>query len=463
MNMTMKKIKTLVAVSVLCATHGAFAAEADKLGTELTPLGADKSGNKEGTIPAIGAPDTPKAGWSQGKNREDFWTHKGEKPLFTIDASNVDKYADKLSPAQVQMLKQTKGYHMDIYPSHRTCSAPDFVQANTKINATRGKIGSDGWSLEDAALPGVPFPLPKKGIEVLWNFLAGYQGVGVELKNGLTYISPRPGSTEPIKAGWSQINYFPWAKKGTTSPAGVDGYKQGFYYTYNTPAAFAGQGIVENLYFKKELEAFYYFTGQRRVRRLPAYAYDAPVIGFENQYPIDATNLYFGNPDRFDWKLLGKKEMYISYNNFKFNDGSIKPEDAFRENSINPALERYELHRVWVVEGTVKQGFRHSAPKKVMYFDEDSWNVAVGDDYDAQGKIWKLKENKILPVWELGGTCANTVLAMYDLIGGRYVADNVVFGAGAGRDMQWFAEAGNNPKLKDNFYTADNLKTISER
>jgi len=298
---------------------------------------------------------------------------------------------------------------------------------------------------------------------VLWNFLVGYQGVGVELKNGFTYISPRPGSKEPITAGWEQVNYWPWGKKGSASPSSLDGYRGGFYYAYHTPAAFAGQGTVQNNYFKREMEAFYYFTGQRRVRRLPAYAYDAPVIGFENQYPIDATNLFYGNPDRFDWKLIGKKEMYISYNNFKFNDGSVKIADAFGEFGIDPSLQRYELHRVWVVEGTVKSGFRHSAPKKVMYFDEDSWIAAVGDDYDAQGKIWRLKENKILPVWELGGACADTTMEMHDLIGGRYVVDNVVFGSGAGHDMQWFMDEGNNPKMKSNYYTADNLKNISER
>jgi len=301
--MNKKVVKVLAVTTVFCANS----VLADMLSSDLTSAGAEKAANKDGTIPAIGNASTPQSGWTFGKNRQDFWAYKGEKPLFSIDASNVDKYADKLSPAQIQMIKQTKGYRMDIYPTHRNCSEPEFVQANTKANLTRGKIGSDGWSLEDAALPGIPFPIPKKGIEVLWNFLVGYQGVGVELKNGFTYISPRPGSKEPITAGWEQVNYWPWGKKGSASPSSLDGYRGGFYYAYHTPAAFAGQGTVQNNYFKREMEAFYYFTGQRRVRRLPAYAYDAPVIGFENQYPIDATNLFYGNPDRFDWKLIGKK------------------------------------------------------------------------------------------------------------------------------------------------------------
>ncbi len=449
--MNMKKMKTLVAATIFCAGTGAFAAEADKLGSELTVLGAEKGGNKEGTIPAMGAPDTPKSGWSQGKNREDFWVHKGEKPLFTIDTSNVEKYADKLSPAQVQMVKQTKGYRMDIYPTYRTCSAPDFVQANTKTNASRGKIASDGWSLEDAALPGVPFPLPKKGIEVLWNFLAGYQGVGVELKAGLTYISPRPGSTEPIKAGWEQINYFPWAKKGTTSPAAVGGYKQGFYYAYHTPAAFAGQGIVENLYFKNELEAFYYFTGQRRVRRLPAYAYDAPVIGFENQYPIDATNLYFGNPDRFDWKLIGKKEMFISYNNYRLTSKSVKYADIIRPGHLNQDMVRYEPHRVWVVEATLKSGKRHVYAKRVFYIDEDSWQIAHTDAYDGRGELWRVHEIAAVQYYD-APTPWFACETIYDLQARRYLVTSL---SNQEKPIKFGA------KFDVNYFSTDNLRRVS--
>lgn len=454
------KLKTAAALIAMCIAGGVLAADVDKLGTELSPVGAEKGGNKDGSIPPLGAKSTPKDGWAYGKNREDYWEYSKEKPLFSIDASNVEKYADKLSPAQAVLIKQTKGYRMDIYPSHRNCGYPDFAQANAKTNAAHAKIGTDGWSLEDVALPGVPFPMPKKGIDVIWNYLALYIGVGMEMPSGWTYVSPRPGSTEPIKAGWESALYTPSGKKGTNSLEDIKGLLFGLYYSYTSPAAFAGQGLVASAYFKNDDETFYYFTGQRRVRRLPAYTYDAPVIGFENQYPVDATNLYSGTPDRFDWKLVGKKEMYIPYNNFKFNDGKIKLSDAFQDHIINPALGRYELHRVWVVEGTLKQGFRHSAPKKVMYFDEDSWIVVAGDDYDAQGKIWKYKENQNIPSWEVGA-CVPTVLDMYDLNNGRYVADNVVFGTG--KDFHWLVEAGNNPHMKQSFFTAESLRAISER
>ncbi|NTU60179.1 MAG: DUF1329 domain-containing protein, partial [Deltaproteobacteria bacterium] len=139
--------KALLLIAALAAAPAVWASpqDADRLGKDLTPAGAEKGGNKEGTIPAWDGKDTPAAGWAYGKFRGDFWKHKDEKPLFTIDASNVDKYAEKLSPGQVKFIKQTKGYKMDVYPTHRNAGFPDWIEANIKKNAAgAARIGADG-------------------------------------------------------------------------------------------------------------------------------------------------------------------------------------------------------------------------------------------------------------------------------------------------------------------------------
>lgn len=132
---------------------GAVAADLAQLDT-LTPSGAEKAGNKEGTIPAWQGAEAPLPGWEWGKLRQEYWKHKDEKPLFTIDASNVDKYASKLSLGQQAMIKQTKDYRMDVYPSHRTCGVPDFVASNTRKNLGAAVLNADGWSLKEATVPG---------------------------------------------------------------------------------------------------------------------------------------------------------------------------------------------------------------------------------------------------------------------------------------------------------------------
>ena len=460
----MKLNRVIIAFAAvgLLATN-AYSASQDEishLGQDLTPVGAEKAGNKDGTIPAYAGAEPAPAGWSWGKPRGEYWKYKSEKPLFVIDASNVDKYADKLTAGQIQMLKQVKGYTMPVYPSHRDCGLPDFVEQNTRDGATKASISKDGWSLQNATLPGVPFPVPKTGIEVVWNWLMHYQSAGAEWLDGYEYVSPRPGSTTPISVRFHQIYFYPWAKPGQHSPQDAEGLQNGNYYGYSDPAALAGQGVVQRFYFNKDADSYYYFTGQRRVRRLPSYAYDAPLIGYENQYPADSAFVYSGNPDRFDWKLIGKKEIYIPYDSFPMQDFNRKLSDATGPDSLTPSVRRYELHRVWEIEGTVKAGTRHSTPKKTLYVDEDSWLLAVGDDYDAQGKIWKEKENFIAPEWEIHA-CAPVADVFNDLISGRYLLDQTV--VGTGKDIKFFPPGSNDPRLNDGYFTGENLGTISER
>ena len=193
---------------------------------------------------------------------------------------------------------------------------------------------------------------------------------------------------------------------------------------------------------------------------MPTYAYDAPQIGFENQYTLDEPYVFNGLMDRFDWKLVGKKEMLVPYNVFGAYDFKAKFEDVAQHDFIDPAHRRYEMHRVWVVEATVKAGMRHLAPKRTFYLDEDSWAPLVADDYDAQGKLWKVREGFVIPVYETG-SCDVSAFVQHNVLEGRYVFDSHT--VGTGKDIQWLTEPGKNPRLKASFYTSDNLRAISER
>lgn len=441
----------------ICAAQ---ARDASRLGKDLTAAGAEAGASKDGSIPAFGGTEPPTAGWAWGKKRADFWKHKAEAPLYTIDASNVDKYADKLSPGQVALVKQTKGYKMPVYPTHRSCGVPDFVAENTRKNVAVAKLKDNGWALQEAALPGFPFPMPENGAQAMWNAKMRYRGVALDYKKVITAASPRKGSDEWIKAFSEQTNFFPWGVKGSQLFSKLPQVENYVYFGYNAPAALAGQALAITIYTDQPTETQYYFPGQRRVRRMPTYAYDAPQIGFENQYTLDEPYVFNGLMDRFDWKLVGKKEMIVPYNSFGAYDFSAKFDDVAGKEFLAASHRRYEMHRVWVVEATVKPGMRHLAPKRTFYLDEDSWNLLVADDYDGQGKLWKLREGYSIPVYETGA-CDVSAFAQYNLLEGRYVLDEHAVGTGA--DVRWITEVGNNPRLTSNFYTAENLRSISER
>jgi hypothetical protein len=448
-----------VGVALACVGAAAQTRDAARLGKDLTAAGAEPGAGKDG-VPAFTGTEAPVGGWAWGKKRLDHWKHKAEKPQFTIDAGNVDKYADRLSPGQVALVKQTKGYTMDVYPSHRSCGIPDFVAENTKKNVGAAKLKDNGWGLQEAVLPGIPFPMPANGAEVMWNVKMRYRGVALDYKKVITAASPRKGSDEWIKAFSEQTNYFPWGAKGSATFSKLPQIENYVYFAYNAPPALAGQALAITIYTDQPTETQYYFPGQRRVRRMPTYAYDAPQVGFENQYTLDEPYVFNGLMDRFDWKLVGKKEMIVPYNAFGAYDFAAKFEDVAGKDFIAASHRRYETHRVWVVEATVKQGMRHLAPKRTFYIDEDSWNPLVADDYDGQGKLWKVREGYSIPVYETGA-CDVSAFAQYNLLEGRYVFDEHAVGTGA--DVRWITEAGSNPRLTGNFYSADNLRSISER
>ena len=460
----MSKKWLIFVLAALCAdmTFAASQQEADRLGKDLTPIGAEKAGNKDGTIPAwSGKADEALPGWAWGKERAGFSKMtKEEKPLFTITPANVDQYASKMTPGQVALVKQVPNYRMDVYPSHRNCVVPSSVEERTKMNALEAKMNADGFSLDHAKAGGVPFPIPANGAEAMWNQKLRPTGVGFTFQNGGSVLSPRRGTNDYVFYDWELTQFYPWGAKGAKNVEDSGKVELYGYYKYSAPVALVGQALVYISYLDKIAESSYYFPGQRRVRRLPAYAYDAPLIGFENEYMVDIQNMFWSTLDLFDYKLAGKKEIYIPHDAFKMYNFNTPHKDAYLKDEVNPDLGRYELHRVWVVEATVRAGMRHSAPKRTYYLDEDSWNILIAEDYDSSGKLWNVRQAWQIPVWELGGICTYNPFIQYNLQSGRYMSDYSVLGQK--KDVQYFLESKENV-YSSSFYTPDTLRAISER
>jgi hypothetical protein len=463
----MKRSLALVwsaALACGAALAAVTAEQADRLGKDLTPIGADKAGNADGTIPAYEGGEAPLPGWSWGKERSHYSKFKDERALFSIDASNVDRYAGHLTDAQITALKTVPGYRMDAYPSHRTCNIDTTYAERTRQNATEARIAADGWSLEHAKTAGLPFPIPQSGVEAMYNARARPQGIGYAVANGTTTISPRPGSTEFTLIQWSYKTFVASqnpAKASVESEGGVDFY---LVYAYLNPAAMRGQAFIGISFENKEPEQYFYFPGQRRVRRLPNYVFDAPVVGYENQYLNDEQLMQWSTLDRFEYRLEGKKEIYVQNNSLRMHDFEAKRDEVFGKSFVNPAYRRFELHRVWVVDARLKPGFQHLVPHRIYYLDEDSWSIVAVTEYDAKGKVWKLMESSQIPIWELGGSCGFLGYTIWDLQGGRYVADFSMIGTGG--DAKWIRAGdpdAHQPEFKADFYTPETLRAISER
>ena len=401
------------------ALAGVSAGEAAQLKSSLTPLGAEKAGNAAGSIPAwTGGITQAPAGYKPGQHHPDPFA--ADKPLFTIDKANLEQYREHLTPGQLALFKTyPDSFRMPVYPSRRSGSAPQWLYDNTFANATSARLLDGGNGFADA-YGGVPFPIPKSGVEALWNHVARYRGTYV-VRRASEVAVQRNGSYSLVTS--QQEALFKYYLKGGSF---ADLNNLMFYYLSFTksPARLAGGAVLvhETLDQVKEPRlAWVYNAGQRRVRRAPQVAYDGPGTAADGLRTSDNFDMFSGAPDRYDWKLVGKREMYIPYNAYKLNDPTLKYGDIIKAGHINQDLTRYELHRVWEVVGTVKPGERHIYAKRHMYIDEDSWQIALVDHYDGRGQLWRVGEGHAQYHYDQK-VAGYTLEALYDVIAGRYLA-----------------------------------------
>ncbi len=408
-------------VMVLLATaawSGLSSDEIARLGEDLTPLGAEKAGNADGTIPEwTGGITSPPAGYQPGMHHPD--PYAGDKVSFTITGANMSQYADKLTPGHQAMLKTYDTFKMNVYPSHRSASAPQRIYDATKKIAGSASLVENGYGVTGAAV-GIPFPIPKNGNEVIWNHLLRYRGDIASRK--IAQAAPTRGGNYTLVKFDDEFNLL-YSGEGATEE-NLNNKILFFKQEVTAPARLAG-GILlvhETLnQVKEHRSAWLYNPGQRRVRRAPNVAYDNPGTASDGMRTSDQFDMFNGAVDRYEWKLVGKKEIYVPYNSYKLHGDNLKYKDILTPLHINPDYTRYELHRVWVVDATLKDGSRHIYKRRTFYMDEDSWQILLVDQYDNRDQLWRVSEGHVINYYEVP-TLWTTLEVHTDLQAGRYLA-----------------------------------------
>lgn len=442
----MKKYITTASLLMLSlVTSSAFAKvsqeEANKLGNTLTPLGAKMEANAAGTIPAwkggLTSKNTTK---SKDAGRPDN-PFSQEKSLFEITSTNFNDYKANLSAGQIAMFEKYADYKMPIYKTRRTAAYSDDLYDVVKKNATTAELVQLGNGIANFDTA-IPFPIAQNGSEVIWNHITRYRG-GTAKRFITTIPVQSNGSFVPVKMNDHLV--WPEFLKG-----GRDAKKDNnvlFYYLQQitAPSRLTGTALMvhETLDQVKEArKAWVYNAGQRRVRRAPNVAYDGPAAGVDGLRTADNFDMYNGAPDRYNWKLVGKKELYIPYNSYNLLDTTAKYDDVIQQGHLNADYLRYELHRVWQVEATLKEGARHIYAKRTFFIDEDTWGASVIDQYDGRGELWKLSEAHNIQYYDVN-TPWMVAETIHDLNSGRYLV------TGLSNEEPTFITWGKKVKRKD--------------
>jgi hypothetical protein len=447
----------LVLLACLPAQALVSGSEADKLKSTLMPLGGEKAGNAAGTIPAwSGGIAKPAGGFKQGQHEVNPFA--GEKPLFIITPQNMGQYSANLAEGEKALFKAyPQTFRMFVYPSHRTEAAPQFVYDNTYKCALTGKVKD--WGIE-GCVGGIPFPIltgdnGDQALEAIWNHVLRFRGQYIVRKASEVAVQ-RNGSYSLVTS--QQEVDFRFYNPIYKSLASLNNVLFDYLAFTTAPARLAGGAVLlhETLDQRKESRmAWGYNAGQRRVREAPNLAYDTPIAAADGLRTADDTDMYNGAPDKYEWKLIGKKEIYIPYNNYDVDSPSVSYKQLLTPGHPNPQYLRYELHRVWVVEGKLNPGDRHIYSRRRFYIDEDSWSIAVADQYDSHDDLWRVSMAYLRPYSQVP-TVWTALDVFHDLHDRRYHAQNLVNEEGATLDFS-------KPSPGDDYFTPAALRRRGTR
>ncbi|MBO6851517.1 MAG: DUF1329 domain-containing protein [Marinobacter sp.] len=421
-----KHVVTGVALAWLGVSGTATAAvtqsEAQKLGNELTPVGAERAGNASGSIPEwTGGLTTPPSDWKPGQVESNPFPE--DSPLFVITADNLDLYRDRLTAGHIKMIEQYgPDFFMPVYETRRTAAFPEHVYDKFRENAVSAELLDNGNGVRDTIMTS-PFPIPENGLEVIWNHILRYRGEELSFRSASATPQVN-GSFNPVV---NEYNYFfAYSRRG----AYLDDIDNKIFYLKTdtiAPSNLAGTITLvhETLdQIRSPRLAWRYDAGSRRLRRSPNLAYETDLPNSSSLRSVDQKDMYNGAPNQYDWELKGKREVFVPYNAYRLHEEGVRPDDVIRAGHINQELARYELHRAWVVEARLRTGISHIYSRRVFYVDEDSWQILASEEYDAEGKLWRVSEAHNISFYS-EPVFWTTMEITYDLKSGRYYIDGL--------------------------------------
>jgi hypothetical protein len=417
--------------------------EVAKLGKELTPIGAETAGNKAGTIPKW------EGGLAQKIMQRGDNPFAADKPLYTITKATVDQHKDILSEGYKNLFKTYPDYKMNVYPTRRSASYPQWFYDASKKNAASVELTDNGYGF-CCATSGYPFPIPKNGTEVMWNHIMRYSTKGV--RGYLDAAATQPDGSYVVQRDYIEISFV--YNNSKTTLANMKGMNVYALTKTIAPPNLAGEAHLLHVpidRIKDQTGVWFYSPAVGRVRRIGEVGYDNPL--FDGLMTHDQIDMFNGPLDRYTIKLLGKKEMLVPYNSYMLYNDKLKYKDIVKPGHINQDLARYELHRVWVIEAQVKQGFNHRYKKRTFYLDEDSWIVLLQDMYDERDQFWRTAESHAITFANVP-VVVNGVQVHYDLQSRRYVIINMTNEQKKQIDYDWDAAP--------DYFTPASLKKFAE-
>lgn len=417
----------LCAFAVACGVTAAARAQPAPedlalLGTRLTPFGAEVAGNESGSIPPWngGVSEAPPC-FARARGRY-CDPYADDLPLFVVNAENAEQYAELLSDGQRALLaRYPDSYRLRVFPTRRSFANPPYVYAASIANASRAVLDEDG-TLRHAAT-GVPFPLPASGAQAMWNHRLRWRPPAIE-RLGAQFVVTARG--EAASSLIRERSYFDYGRPDYDAKA-ARGVLSRLLRWIEAPTSLAGVGVLLNdVQRTKDFprRSWQFGSGAEHAERVPNLGYETAALASDDLASNDQLDTFFGPLDRYEFKLLGKREMLVPANSYALHSETVSYGDLVGPRHLNPEKARYERRRVWVVDAVVAKGRSHPYRHRRFYLDEDGWQIRLVDVYDTVDELWRVQEAHTLVAYDKLYELP-VALTVYDLKDSRYLVQSL--------------------------------------
>ena len=346
------------------------------------------------------APAAPAAG---GVITAQNWTNTvGFKPDLTkipppgskVNKSNAKQYS-ALIPAGLMKMIDKYNLELNIKQYEPVHPSLGYIEATNKYRGTAKviDIGNDYRKRGLAGyVAGLPFPQPKNGLEVAWDFQYAYMGDDGDFYYDVFWIS--------ASAGLEHSEYWRWAFICRTvnrtdldpKPAIQEFKDKNVYYTAVTfalePYDKKGFGAVYSRSVDpQDQQGHIYIPAMRRVLR-NSFGTRGDTWNSTDQLYEDVRG-FMGYPEWMNWKLVGKQTALLpAHAGIKYVKDTKVGIELDKWPHWNPKWQ-WEPRPVYVLETTAKMsGYPYS--KMIMLVDAEMFVMPYKEAYDKKGQLWKI-------------------------------------------------------------------------
>jgi hypothetical protein len=238
-------------------------------------------------------------------------------------------------------------------------------------------------------ISGIPFPNPKTGLEIAYNFDNLNHGDNSHILQDMVLVDGKARYDRKMVMDIHAL-YFSARREIPPVPEILPndrGIHRVSHATHLEPASMKGSRslMIKFIDRTKPYESWSFSSTTRKLTRLSTAQREATQGGSDTT--TDDQSIYNGAISFMKYKYLGRKELLLAR-----HQDSSQFQKGHREGYC--LINGFQKERIntYVLECTHKNP-NYLYSKQIWYVDPETWRTHYADKYDRQGRLWRVFEN----------------------------------------------------------------------